>query len=121
MKRRSVIGGLAAFLLMPKRLGALETAAKIPRIGILSLAGQSDTKIFDGFRQGLADFGYIDGKNITIEYRLATGDFSRLPAMAAELARLPVQIIIVDGGANVTQVAHEATRTGLNCTGFRPT
>jgi putative ABC transport system substrate-binding protein len=58
---------------------------------------------------GLRDLGYIDGQNITIAYRLAAGDYSRLPAMAAELVRLPVDIIVADGEA--TRIAHDATRT----------
>jgi putative tryptophan/tyrosine transport system substrate-binding protein len=84
---------------------------KVYRIGILSPAERPDTKIFDAFRQGLADLGYIDGKNITIEYRLAAGHFSRLPAMVADLVRLPVDVIVADGGLRATQIAHEATHT----------
>jgi len=77
----------------------------------LSPAARPDTAIFDAFRRGLADLGYIDGQNIRIEYRLAAGDTSRLPAMAAELVRLRVGIILADGGGAVTQIAHDATRT----------
>jgi putative ABC transport system substrate-binding protein len=83
---------------------------KVFRIGVLSPAGQTSTKIFDGFRQGLGDVGYIDGQNIIIEYRLAAGDISRLPAMAAELVGLPVDVIVTDGQQSAV-VAHEATRT----------
>ena len=81
------------------------------RIGVLSLAGQASTKIFDAFREGLRDLGYVDGQNIAIEYRLAAGDISRLPALAGQLVRLPVDVIVVDGGANVAQIAHDATLT----------
>ncbi len=80
------------------------------RIGILSPAERSSTKIFDGFRQGLREVGYIEGQNITIEYRLAAGDVSRLPAMAGELVRLPVDVIVTDGQQSAV-AAHEATRT----------
>jgi putative ABC transport system substrate-binding protein len=80
------------------------------RIGILSPAERTATKVFDAFRIGLADLGYIDGQNIRIEYRLAAGDYSRLPAMAGELVRLPVDIIVTDGGG-VAEIAHDATRT----------
>ena len=68
-------------------LGAVVTGASLPsvaqqpakvfRIGVLSLAGQTSTKIFDAFREGLRDLGYIDGQNIITEYRLAAGDFRR--------------------------------------------
>jgi ABC-type uncharacterized transport system substrate-binding protein len=91
--------------------GAAEQPGKVFRIGILSPAARTSTKVFDGFRKGLRELGYIDGENITIEYRLANGDFSRLPAMAADLVRLPVDVIVTDGGDKVAQIAHEATRT----------
>ena len=91
--------------------GAAQQPGKVFRIGILSPAQRPNTKIFDGFRQGLADLGYIDGKNISIDYRLAAGDFSQLPAMAGELVRLPVDVIVVDGGGNVAQIAKDATST----------
>jgi putative ABC transport system substrate-binding protein len=90
---------------------AQQVSAKIPRVGILSPAGSPATKVFDGFRKGLRELGYVDGENITIEYRLAAGDFGRLPAMAADLVRMPVDVIITDGGDKVTQFALEATQT----------
>jgi putative ABC transport system substrate-binding protein len=96
-------------------VGPLVSAAAQPsevrRIGILSLADQTSTKVFDALRGGLRDLGYVEGQNITIEYRLAAGDFSRLPAMAGELVRLPVDVIVIDGGTKVAQIAHEATPT----------
>jgi len=81
------------------------------RIGVLSPAARPDTKIFDRFRKGLHNLGYIEGDNISIEYRLAAGDFSRLSAMADELVRIPVDIIVTDGGPNVAQIAKDATLT----------
>jgi putative ABC transport system substrate-binding protein len=87
-----------------------EQPAKVFRIGILSPAEQTSTKIFDAFREGLRGRGYIDGQNIIIEYRLAAGDYSRLPTLASELVRFPVDIIVTDGPIS-TLVAHEATRT----------
>jgi hypothetical protein len=109
-----------AAVLVAIALGAVVGGAPLPalaqqpgkvfRVGILSPAGRPDTKIFDAFRQGLADLGYIDGKNITIEYRLAAGDTSRLPAMAGELVRLSVDIIVTDTEKSAV-ITHEATRT----------
>ena len=93
----------------PKRSSAQQAPAKLSRIGILSPAARPDIAILDAFRKGLADLGYIDGQNIRIEYRLSAGDFSRLPAMAEELVRLPVDIILADGPTVV--IAQEATRT----------
>jgi putative ABC transport system substrate-binding protein len=90
--------------------GAAQQAGKPIRIGILSPAQQTSTKSFDAFREGLRELGYIDGKNITIEYRLAAGDLSQLPAMAADLVRLPVDVIVTDG-PKAGEFAHEATQT----------
>src|SRR6516165_12013530 len=100
-------GAVAAGSCMP---GAAQQPGKVLRIGILAPAARRDTAIFDAFRKGLADLGYIDGQNIRIEYRLSAGDFSRLPAMAEELVRLPVDIIVADGTKSA-QIAHEAART----------
>ena len=64
----------------------------------------------EAFRQGLRELGYLEGKNIVIEYRWAEGKLDRLPALAAELVRLKVDII-VSAGPTVTRVAKEATVT----------
>jgi putative ABC transport system substrate-binding protein len=82
---------------------------KIFRIGVLSPAASSSTKGFDGLRKGLRDLGYIEGTNITIEYRLAAGDYGQLPGMAADLVRLPVDLIVTDSGI-ATQIAQQATQ-----------
>jgi putative tryptophan/tyrosine transport system substrate-binding protein len=112
LRRRIVlVAGLAALLIAPQRLAGQQTQSKIPRVGILSLAGQPSAKIFDAFRAGLRDLGYVDGQNITIEYRLAAGDFNRLPAMAGELVQRHVDVIIIEGGAKLAQIAQDATRT----------
>ena len=84
--------------------------AKVFRIGVLSPAERASTKIFHAFREGLREHGYVDGQNITIEYRLAAGDTSRLPEMAGELVRLPADVIVTDS-QKAAVVAHEATRT----------
>jgi putative ABC transport system substrate-binding protein len=75
---------------------AAQQPRKVFRIGVLSPAERSSTKIFDAFREGLRDLGYIDGQNIRIEYRLAGGDTGRLQAMADELVQLPVDVTALD-------------------------
>jgi putative ABC transport system substrate-binding protein len=102
------LGAVVAFTPLP---ATAQQAGKVFRIGVLSLAGQTSTKAFRAFREGLRDLGYIEGRNITIVYRLSAGDFSRLPTMASELVQLPVDIIVVAGGSNVAQVARAATPT----------
>src|SRR6516165_10975608 len=100
-------GAVAAGSCMP---GAAQQPGKVFRIGILAPAARPDTAGFDAFRTCLTDLGYIDGQNIRIEYRLAAWDYSRLPAMAGELVRLPVDVIVTDTQKSAV-VAHEATRT----------
>jgi putative tryptophan/tyrosine transport system substrate-binding protein len=83
--------------------------AKVFRIGILSPAESPSTKAFDSFRKGLRELGYVEGATITIDYRLAAGDYGQLPEMAADLVRLPVDLIVTDSGI-ATQIARQATR-----------
>jgi ABC-type uncharacterized transport system substrate-binding protein len=83
---------------------------KVPRIGVL----RNDTPVTfatrnDAFRQGLRELGYVEGKNIVIEYRYAAGNTNRLPDLATELVNLKVDVIVVGGGT--TEVAKKATTT----------
>jgi ABC-type uncharacterized transport system substrate-binding protein len=82
--------------------------AKIPRIGYLG--GNSPNSRSETFRQGLGELGYVEGKNIVIEWRHHGGKLDRLPALAAELVRLKVDIIITVG-APAARAAKEATVT----------
>jgi putative ABC transport system substrate-binding protein len=98
MRRRSVvITGLAALLLAPERSAAQQTQAKIPRVGILTTAASESAAVFEAFRQGLRDFGYVEGRNIILEFRLARGNLSLGPKLAAELVALPVDVIVAEG------------------------
>ena len=82
---------------------------KIPRIGNLWGISPSDgSGPIEAFRQGLRELGYVEGKNIVIEWRFAEGKLDRLPALAAELVRLKVDVI-VSAGPIVTRAAKEAT------------
>ena len=84
---------------------------KVPRIGYLSVSSLSDmADRIEAFRQGLRELGYVEGKNIVIEWRYAEGKVDRLPALAAELMRLKVDVI-VSGGSSATRRAKEATST----------
>ena len=85
--------------------------AKIPRIGRLAATSATTNPIRDqAFRQGLRDLGYIEGKNIFVDWRFADGDPHRLSALAAELVRLDV-LAIVTGGSTATRAAKNATTT----------
>jgi putative tryptophan/tyrosine transport system substrate-binding protein len=84
---------------------------KVPRIGYLSATSPSvnPTRI-EAFRQGLRELGYVEGKNIAIEWRYAEGKQDRVPALAAELVRLKVEVIVT-GGPAITPAVKEATTT----------
>jgi putative ABC transport system substrate-binding protein len=84
---------------------------KIPRIGFLSAISSSTISArLDAFRQGLRELGYVEGKNIVIEWRSAEGKSDRLPGLAAELVRLKVDLV-VSGGPATTRPAKQATVT----------
>ena len=90
---------------------AQHAAGNVPRIGYLSTrSGTIDDPRIEAFRQGLREFGYIEGKNIIIEYRYAEGRSERLPEFAEELVRLRVDIIIAPATPPV-QAAKKATTT----------
>jgi putative tryptophan/tyrosine transport system substrate-binding protein len=95
-------------------VGAMAPAqqpTKIPRIGFLSATSASTIPgRIEAFRQGLRELGYVEGKNIIVEWRYAEGKFDRLPALAAELVRLKVDVIVTSG-ATGTRTAKEATNT----------
>src|SRR5947208_9776425 len=88
-----------------------QQAKKVPRIGVLSAPSPSffSTRL-SAFLEGLRDLGYVEGKNITIEYRYAEGKLDRLPHLAAELVHLKVDVILT-AGEFATLAAKNATRT----------
>jgi putative ABC transport system substrate-binding protein len=86
-------------------------AEKIPRIGYLgSVSPAANAARIEAFREGLRELGYVEAKNIFIEYRSAEGKLDRLPGLAAELVRLKVEIIVT-GGPPASRAAKEATST----------
>jgi len=120
---------------------AQQPSNKVPRIGILSPAENEATLVFEAFRQGLRELGYVEGRNIILEYRFAHGDSAALPRLAEELANLPVDVIVADTtastraaagtaptipivmGAGIADpaalgLAHSLARPGGNVTGF---
>jgi len=81
--------------------GEAQQPAKIPRIGYLGATSRSTNPArIEAFRQGLRELGYIDGKNIVIEYRWSEAKSDRLPPLAAELALLKVDVIVTGSCRN---------------------
>ncbi|HSE84728.1 MAG TPA: ABC transporter substrate-binding protein, partial [Candidatus Binatia bacterium] len=88
-----------------------QQAKKVPRIGYLTGSSPSARSArIEAFGQGLRELGYVEGKNIVIEYRYAEEKLDRLPVLAAELVRLKVDVIVTAGPA-ATRPAKEATAT----------
>ena len=110
MDRRDTVLALLALGAAPLAAEA-QQAAKVARIGYLSPNLASSPHLRDAFLQGLRDLGYGEGRNIVIEYRDAEGKRERLPALAAELVALKVDVILAEGGTLGPRVAMQATTT----------
>src|SRR6266481_1215499 len=112
MKRAAVPPILVAVVLLV--LGVIAHAQqpkKVPRIGFLTtLSPSTISDRIDAFRQGLRELGYVEGKNIVIEWRYAEGKLDRLPALVSELVHLKVDVIVT-GGTAATGPAKQATVT----------
>jgi putative ABC transport system substrate-binding protein len=108
MRRRELMLLLGGTMITARALRAQQNA--MPVIGYLN-AARSTPGMLDEFRNGLAEHGYQEGQNVLIEYRWAEGQYDRLPAMAAELVRRPVYVIVGTGGAVSGRVAKAATNT----------
>jgi putative tryptophan/tyrosine transport system substrate-binding protein len=122
MRRREFItllgGGLAAW-----PLAAPAPAQAVPVIGFLSSASRDQqTQQLVAFQQGLGEAGYVDGRTVAIEYRSAEGQYDRLPALAADLVRRKVALIVATGGTISVQAARAETETIpiLFMSGFDP-
>src|SRR5919108_980798 len=111
MKKNTFCVALCAMLFALCFSASAQQRTKIPRIGFLGAASlTANSARIDAFRQGLRELGYVEGKNIVVEYRYADGKPDRLPALAAELVGLKVDVI-VSGGAAATRPSKEATTT----------
>jgi ABC-type uncharacterized transport system substrate-binding protein len=97
MKRREFIGGLAATAAWPR---VARAQPKLARIGWLTTASAADVNPFvAALRSGLAEKGYVEGRSFSLAERYAGGDIERVPALAEELSKLPVDLIATQGAA----------------------
>jgi ABC-type uncharacterized transport system substrate-binding protein len=105
-RRRFLLTSLAGALAAPLAVEAPPTS-KVYRIGGL---GNDDTPPWEAFRKGLRELGYVDGRNVTIEWRWSQSRTGRLPYLASELVHLKVDVIVASG-TQATRAAKQATST----------
>ena len=112
MKVGKILGlAVCAMLLALRFYAEAQQPAKVPHIGFLFVSSlSSDSARTEAFRQGLRELGYVEGKNIVIEWRSAGRKSDRLPALAAELIHLNVDVILT-AGAGATRPVKAATTT----------
>ena len=111
VNKKILVSILAVVILAFVHPAEAQQPKKVPRIGFLfgsSLSANSARH--EAFRQGLRELGYVEGKNIVIDWRSAEEKLDRLPALAADLVRLKVDIVLT-GGSSPTRAAKEATTT----------
>jgi len=108
MRRREFITALGGAALWP--LAGRAQQSTMPVIGVLGDEPESDKIFLDGLRKGLSEGGYVEEQNLAIEYRSPEGRYDRLPALAAELVRRRVAVLVV-GGTPATAAVKAATAT----------
>jgi putative ABC transport system substrate-binding protein len=107
--RRGFIGGIAGTLLVSPRV--VRAQGRVYRIGFLGTASREPmAPYFKAFAEGLRELGYVEGRNVVIEHRYADLDLKRYPALAAELVRVPVDVIVVGAPPGI-RAAMQATPT----------
>jgi len=112
MAIKTIIVLLIGLTLASVRVVEAQQAGKVPRIGYLDSTGDPKTPqpSVEAFRQGLRDLGYIEGKNILVEYRYAAGMTDRMPSLVAELVQLKVDVVVVSALPAI-RAAKQATKT----------
>jgi len=109
VNRRAFVTGLGAVLAAPRAAEAQQPAPRW-RIGVLLVLLSPTGKEAQAFRQGMRDAGYVEGRDVVVEWRSAEGDYARLPQLAADLVERKVDVIVADT-TQATQAARGATST----------
>jgi putative tryptophan/tyrosine transport system substrate-binding protein len=114
-----IIGLITTLIFSHGALAAAQPPAKSPRIGFL-FVGSKDQPHLESFHQGLREIGYVDGKNISIEYRYAERNSDRLPVLAAELVALDLNAILTTTPAATRAVLRANGAVPIVAIGFDP-
>jgi putative ABC transport system substrate-binding protein len=110
MNRKIVVGLVVTLVIGFAQTAGAQQAGKVPRIGVLvSGSGTSSRTNLDALRHGVRELGYVEGRNIAIEYRYAEGKLDKLPQFAVELVGLKLDVLVAGGGNNVTRALRQAT------------
>src|SRR5262245_7633425 len=99
MKRRTFIASGMAAGFLPQRLAA-EGASPVARVGLITAQREASIRpVVTGLRAGLAQHGHVEGRNLVMAFRYGEDAVDRIPALAAELAALPVDVVVAQGAA----------------------
>jgi putative ABC transport system substrate-binding protein len=114
IRRRRLLIALGTGIVGAPRMVFAQEQSKVRRIGYLAARSRSTPSnpdvYYDAFVQGMRELGYVEGKNLVIEWRFADGRYDLLPALAAELVRMNVEIIVTHS-TPATEALHRATKT----------
>src|SRR6266568_2381544 len=110
MDRRTFLAGTGATLLVAPLAAEAQQAGRVYRIGILGNLRSSKPDLWGIFIEGLKDLGWVEGRNITIEWRISEGEYERIPALAAELVGRKPDVIVVPANQNAVAV-RQVTQT----------
>lgn len=111
---------IMTFILIASSTASAQSERRPLRIGVLSTSPLSAVGVrLAGFQQGLREIGYVEGKNVVIEFRSTEGQLSRASDLAAELVRLPVDVIVTTGGTSTRPAKennlYDSDRHGSGC------
>jgi len=112
--RRRFLGGVAAAALVPSRVAAAPPSGRPPRIGFLGNSTATlEANLVGAFREGLQALGYVEGRNVAIEYRWAEGRYERFPALIGELLAAQVDVLVTAGTPATLAVKKATTAVPL--------
>ena len=109
MRRSALVVGIVGAMATTPWIWAASAQQPVPKVGFMSSRGPDDSKhLVAAFREGLSANGFIEGQNVTIEYRWARGQYDRLPTLAAELASSHLSVLVATGGEPSLLAAKQA-------------